>query len=74
MLFPVRCYSCNKIIGDKWERYKKYRHNNPNDLEGLWKHVGVQRYCCKRMFLGHVELFDKVSQYKINFPSIKEKV
>ena len=74
MLFPVRCYSCNKVIGGLWQKYKKYLEEHDGNPEGVWEHIGVTRYCCKSKFLGHVELYDKVSQYKINFPSIKEKL
>ena len=23
MIIPVRCFTCNKVLGDKWEHYKK---------------------------------------------------
>ena len=23
MLIPVRCYTCGKVVGDKWETYQK---------------------------------------------------
>ena len=23
MLFPIRCFSCGKVLGDTWERYKE---------------------------------------------------
>ena len=22
MIIPVRCFTCKKVIGDKWEKYK----------------------------------------------------
>ena len=23
MIIPVRCFTCNKVIGDKWEKYQE---------------------------------------------------
>ena len=23
MIIPIRCYTCNKVLADKWEYYKK---------------------------------------------------
>lgn len=73
MLIPVRCHTCGKVIGDKWRKYEQYIQSHPDDINGVWKHIGVDRYCCKIKFLGHVELIDKILQYQINFPSIQEK-
>ena len=68
MSIPIRCFTCGKVIGNKWEKYQT--------LLESWKsvnitlaEVGLRRYCCKRMFLGHVEIIDKVllySEYKNN--------
>ena len=24
MIIPVRCFSCGKVVGDKWETYLEY--------------------------------------------------
>ncbi|MEM0272037.1 MAG: DNA-directed RNA polymerase subunit N, partial [Thermoprotei archaeon] len=23
MLFPIRCFTCGKVLSDKWDEYKK---------------------------------------------------
>ena len=28
MIIPIRCFTCGKIIGDKWEAYKKIVQEN----------------------------------------------
>lgn len=28
MIIPVRCFTCGKVIGDKWEAYKKMVEEN----------------------------------------------
>jgi DNA-directed RNA polymerase I, II, and III subunit RPABC5 len=59
MIIPVRCYSCNKIIANKWEDFKCKIQEGLTHEESF-KLVGLKRYCCKRMFLGHIDLIDKL--------------
>ena len=56
MLFPVRCFSCNKVIGNKIDLYEKLQNQMDNNY--IFEHLGIKRYCCKRMFLGHID--DKI--------------
>jgi DNA-directed RNA polymerase I, II, and III subunit RPABC5 len=62
MIIPVRCLTCSKVIGNKWGRYEKSLNAGINKHDAL-AIVGLRRYCCKRMFLGHVELIDKLILY-----------
>jgi DNA-directed RNA polymerase I, II, and III subunit RPABC5 len=65
MIIPVRCFSCNKIIGNKWETYKTYLESGKSANDAFVA-IGFRRYCCKRMFLGHVEMIDKLLLYSQN--------
>ena len=59
MDFPVRCFTCGSVIGDMYEDYKKLSQ----DL-GAAKaldQLGVGRYCCRRMFVSHVEMAELVA-------------
>ena len=47
MIIPVRCYSCNKIIANKWELFKSKIEEGVSHEESF-KLVGLKRYCCKR--------------------------
>ena len=31
MIIPVRCFTCNKVIGDKWEYYSKKVQEHTNN-------------------------------------------
>ena len=62
MLIPIRCYSCNKVIANKWETYVKDINNGMSAKEALDK-IGFHRYCCRRMFLSHIDLIDKILVY-----------
>jgi DNA-directed RNA polymerase subunit N (RpoN/RPB10) len=65
MMLPVRCFSCNKIISDKWVKYKSIIDSGGTPIDAF-KVICITRYCCKRMFLGHVELIDKLILYSEN--------
>ena len=61
-LIPVRCYSCNKVVGNKWETYQNMLQNGVEPGQALDK-LGLKRYCCRRVLLTHVDLFDKLLKY-----------
>lgn len=64
-MIPIRCFTCNKIIGNKWETYKTHLESGMSTSEAFTE-IGLRRYCCKRMFLGHVEIIDKLLLYSQN--------
>lgn len=64
-MIPVRCFSCNKIIGDKWGTYKECLESGKSVVDAFAE-CGLRRYCCKRMFLAHVEIIDKLLLYSEN--------
>ncbi len=62
MIIPVRCFTCGKLIGDKWEEFArrvKAREEPGEVLDSL----GIKRYCCRRMLLSHVEIIDEVLRF-----------
>lgn len=61
MEFPVRCFSCGAVIGDLYEQYKTL--SKERSSEAALNDLGVERYCCRRMFISHVEIIDKISKY-----------
>ena len=63
MIVPVRCFSCGKPIGHLWEEYKK-RVDAGEDAGKVMTSLGLRRYCCRQVFMGHVDLLKEVSQFK----------
>ena len=63
MIIPIRCFSCGKPIGHLWEEYKKQIEEGKNPKKVL-DDLGLERYCCRSLFLGHIDLLEKVSQFK----------
>ncbi|KAJ1959462.1 DNA-directed RNA polymerase II subunit L [Dispira parvispora] len=62
MIIPVRCFSCGKVIGNKWNRYLELLHEGNSEGAAL-DALGLQRFCCRRMVLTHVDLIEKLLHY-----------
>ena len=59
MLVPVRCFSCGKLIADKYSDYKN-KIKTGEDPKKVLDDLGMERYCCRRMLLTAVETIQQV--------------
>ena len=74
MIIPVRCFTCGKIIGDAFEEYTKRYEIYKKALDAgespketpkqILDELGIDRYCCRRMILTHVELIGESAPYE----------
>jgi DNA-directed RNA polymerase subunit N len=62
MEFPVRCFTCGAVIGDLYVKYKEGLENK--SAGEILDEMGIDRYCCRRMFLGHVEGMEAIKKYR----------
>lgn len=53
-MIPVRCFTCNKVIANMYCTYLEMQKEGISN-EDIFKKINFTRYCCKRMFLGHIE-------------------
>lgn len=73
MIIPVRCFTCGKVIADKWNWFVQntpVRDLKPTTVDEMAESdnsaviasaldkLGMTRMCCRRHFLGHVEIID----------------
>ncbi len=63
MIIPVRCFSCGKPIGHLWEEFKKQVEEGKNSKQVL-DELGLERYCCRSVFLGSTDLIELVGKFK----------
>jgi DNA-directed RNA polymerase subunit N len=63
MMFPIRCFTCGSLIGDKYEEFKK-RVEMGEDPGKVLDSLGVKRYCCRRMFITNVDIIDQILPYE----------
>ncbi|MEM3841255.1 MAG: DNA-directed RNA polymerase subunit N [Candidatus Micrarchaeaceae archaeon] len=59
MMIPVRCFTCGAVVADKWAEYDRRVNKGKEDAGKVLDELGVERYCCRRMFVGNVELIDE---------------
>ncbi|KYH40722.1 MAG: DNA-directed RNA polymerase subunit N [Candidatus Bathyarchaeota archaeon B26-2] len=62
MIIPVRCFTCGKLIGDKWEEFAR-RVEGGEPPKDVLDDMGLKRYCCRRMLLSHVEVIDEIIKF-----------
>ncbi len=62
VIIPVRCFTCGALIADKWEEFVK-RVKNGEKPGKVLDDLGVKRYCCRRMFISHVDLIEEMIYY-----------
>jgi len=63
MIIPIRCWSCGKPIAHLWEKYQE-RTKAGEEAKKVLDELGLSRYCCRAMLLGHVDLIDTAAQFK----------
>lgn len=74
VIIPVRCFTCGKVISEVYEEYKKryeeYKKavdagEKPKEIpKQILDDLGVDRYCCRRMILTHVDLLSEAAPYE----------
>ena len=62
MLIPVRCFSCNKIVGGTYEEFVERRENG-EDPAKVMDDLGINRYCCRKIYVSHLDLIDELLPY-----------
>ncbi len=78
MIIPVRCFTCNMVLGSKYEKYlelvQKYQEggetedtisvdsdlDKPSAAQQAFQDLKLDRYCCRRHLLSHIELIDQI--------------
>ncbi len=63
MMVPIRCCSCGKPIAHLWETYEE-RVKAGEERKKVMDDLGLERYCCRATFLGHIDLIDQIAKFK----------
>jgi len=74
MIVPIRCFTCSKIIADKYDYYieemtklekKPDNETNPDykyfsniHTKKILDELGLTRYCCRRMLISTSDLMN----------------
>lgn len=73
MIIPIRCFTCGKVLANKWKTYKeKVEKQEPDENEQQYKmleanhkakilqEIGITKMCCKRHMLTHIDIVDSL--------------
>jgi len=62
MIIPVRCFSCGGLVAHKWEKFSE-KIAAGEEMEAVLDELGFERYCCRRMFVSHLDLIKEVAPF-----------
>ena len=60
---PIRCFTCGKLLGDKFEEFDK-RIKNGEDPKQVLDDLGMKRYCCRTVMLTSIDATDEIAKFK----------
>ena len=63
MIIPVRCFTCGKVTGNVYNKYIELLQEGKSEKEAL-DTLGLERYCCRRMLISHVDLIEQLLQFQ----------
>ena len=63
---PVRCFTCNKVVCNKLSAYQTYCQTI--STEEALNRIGMDRYCCRRMFITHIDTSQQQIDFKNSLP------
>ena len=60
MIIPIRCFTCNKVLADKYDHFtkkindEKKKETNKEILDDM----GIERYCCRRHMITTLDMME----------------
>jgi DNA-directed RNA polymerase subunit N len=74
LIIPVRCFTCGKVISQEYEEFKvrfleykqalKEKKTPKETPKEILDDLGIDRYCCRRMIISHVDLLKDAAPYE----------
>ena len=62
MIIPVRCFTCGKLVADKYAEFVS-RTKNGEAPNKVLDSLGLKRYCCRRMLISSMDVIDQLMPY-----------
>jgi DNA-directed RNA polymerase subunit N len=63
MIIPIRCWSCGKPLAHLYAEYEE-KIAAGDEPKKVLDSLGITRYCCRAIMLGHVNLIDTIAKFK----------
>ena len=62
MIIPIRCFGCGKPVAHLWSEFKQ--RTKTEDSKKVMDELGLERYCCRSVFLGQVDTLELINKFK----------
>lgn len=62
MIIPIRCFTCGNVLADKYFLYLDMVAEGVSEEDAM-NAFNLTRFCCRRMFLTHVDQTDLLLKY-----------
>ncbi len=63
MIIPIRCMTCGKPVGHLWDSYQEETRKGKKP-GSVMDSLGLERYCCRSLFLTHKDSIKDIGQFK----------
>jgi DNA-directed RNA polymerase subunit N len=63
MIKPIRCFSCGKLLADKYEEFEE-RTKKGEDPKRVLDELGLKRYCCRAAIIASIDAMDEIAMFK----------
>lgn len=73
-MLPVRCFTCNKVLGRYdmvLERFLKENPEGQRNWDAFFQEFRIERYCCRKILYTHIDIYR--NKTVLNLPNVKEK-
>lgn len=71
-MLPIRCFTCNKILGHLCDAIESY--HKPLDVT-FYKNHNIQRYCCRKILSNSVDIYkEDLKERDESFYKVKKHV
>lgn len=69
--FPIRCFTCGKVINNKYNKYKDRvaKGDSPFQILDDFK---LEKMCCRRMFISHGT--ERLEEIQLMYPSTEDRI
>lgn len=68
MLLPIRCFTCNKVLGNKSLELERYREEGRDKTErgycDFFEEQRIERYCCKKVIMSTLDIYPVTREMK----------
>ena len=63
MIILIVCFSCGKPVAHLYEDFKE-RTSKGEHPKKVMDELGLERYCCRALFMGQIDMLDIIARFK----------